>query len=71
MATSDDEPMLETPTFFPLRSATTLISGATSEVELPYYEMGFGGIQPEDTVVVTPQGGRILTTLPRDFKILG
>jgi Xaa-Pro aminopeptidase len=50
---------------------TELEEGMTFEVELPYYEIGFGAIQPEDTVLVTKQGGKILTSLPREFKILG
>jgi Xaa-Pro dipeptidase len=49
---------------------TVLEEGMVFEVELPYYELGLGGIQPEDTVLVTKDGAKILTTLPRDFKVL-
>ncbi len=50
---------------------TILEEGMVFEVELPYYELGLGGIQPEDTVLVTKEGGKILTSLPRDLKVLG
>ena len=50
-----------------------LASGRTDEirdnmvfcVETPYYEIGWGGVQVEDMVVVTPQGPRILNQTPR------
>ena len=34
-------------------------------VEPPYYELGLGGFQVEDTIVVTDSGFRFLTTLDR------
>jgi Xaa-Pro aminopeptidase len=37
------------------------------EVETPYYELGFGGAFIEDTVLVTPDGSKVLTTLSRDL----
>ncbi len=40
------------------------------EVELPYYELGFAGLQVEDTVLVTPQGGEILGALDRRFRVV-
>lgn len=39
-------------------------------VETPYYELGFGGLQVEDTLVVTANGYEYLTELPRDLIIL-
>lgn len=49
---------------------TTIEEGMTFEIETPYYEVGTAGIQPEDTVVVTSSGPRILTTLPRELVVL-
>jgi len=39
-------------------------------IETPYYEMGFGGIQVEDTVVVKSDGFEYLTSLDRDLLVL-
>lgn len=39
-------------------------------IETPYYELGFGGLQVEDTIVVTAKGYEYLTELPRDLIIL-
>jgi Xaa-Pro aminopeptidase len=36
-------------------------AGMVVSVELPYYELGYGGLQPEDPVVVTDDGPQILT----------
>ena len=36
-------------------------AGMVVSVELPYYELGFGGLQPEDPVVVTADGGDVMT----------
>ena len=46
---------------------TPLEAGMVFEVETPYYEFGFGGIQVEDTVLVTPGGADILTQSSRDL----
>lgn len=51
--------------------ATTLEAGMVFEVETPYYEIGFGGLQVEDTVVVTAEGYRLLTRTPRTLRIVG
>jgi Xaa-Pro aminopeptidase len=40
------------------------------EVETPYYELGFPGLQVEDTVLVTTQGGQIMGTLDRQFGVV-
>ena len=39
-------------------------------VETPYYELGFGGVQVEDTLVVTKNGYRLLTQADRNLFIL-
>jgi Xaa-Pro aminopeptidase len=50
--------------------ATTLERGMVLCVETPYYELGFGGLQVEDMVVVTDAGFEFLTRLPRDLRIV-
>lgn len=42
-----------------------LEAGMVINVEPPYYELGLGGFQVEDTIVVTDDGFRYLTTLDR------
>lgn len=49
---------------------TVLEPGMVLEVETPYYEIGFGGLQVEDTVVVTEGGYRMLTRTARDLRIV-
>ena len=49
---------------------TVLEPGMVLEVEPPYYELGMGGLQVEDTVLVTESGCRLLTTLSRRLEIL-
>ena len=50
---------------------TALETGMTLNIEVPYYEIGWGGLQLEETVVVEPGGFRPLTTLPRDIIVTG
>jgi len=56
------EPPLIAPT-----SDIILEGGMVLNVEPPYYELGLGGFQVEDTIVVTDSGYRFLTTLNRDL----
>jgi Xaa-Pro aminopeptidase len=58
----------DTPTLMP-EDRTPIELGMVFEVETPYYELGFGGLQPEDTVLVTEQGGELLTTLSRQLEV--
>jgi Xaa-Pro aminopeptidase len=44
--------------------------GMTLNIEVPYYELGWGGLQLEETVVVTEHGHALLTNLPRDLAVL-
>ncbi len=60
-----DHPVLNTTT------ETTLEPGMVFEVETPYYEIGFGGIQVEDTVVITDTGYQMLTRTPRELRVIG
>lgn len=46
---------------------TPLEAGMVFEVETPYYEFGFGGLQVEDTVLVTPGGAEVLTQSSREL----
>ena len=47
-----------------------LEAGMVFEVETPLYVLGRGGVQVEDTVLVTDGGPRLLTTLPRDIATI-
>ena len=59
-----DAPMLNETTETPLES------GMVFEVETPYYELGFAGLQVEDTVVVTEDGCRVLTRSMRELRVI-
>lgn len=50
---------------------TVLEPGMTFEVETPYYEIGFLGIQIEDTVIVREDGHEMITRLPRTIEPAG
>lgn len=50
---------------------TPLEAGMVLEVETPYYELGFGGLQVEDTVLVTDDGCRLLTESDRSLRQVG
>ena len=57
----------------PFLSATSediLEEGMVVNVETPYYEMGLGGIQLEDTILVTADGYRALTKSSRDLLVI-
>jgi Xaa-Pro aminopeptidase len=53
------------------KSDAVLEAGMTVEVEINYYELGFGGIMLEDTVLITDTGSKLLTELPRDLQVIG
>jgi Xaa-Pro dipeptidase len=46
---------------------TVLESGMVINIELPYYELGLGGLQIEDTLVLRPGGYELLTIAGRDM----
>lgn len=48
-------------------SDTRLEPGMVINIELPYYELGLGGLQIEDTLVIRPDGHEVLTTASRDL----
>jgi Xaa-Pro aminopeptidase len=51
-------------------SAEVLEEGMVLSVETPYYELGFGGLQVEDMVVVTRTGLESLMTTDNDLRIV-
>jgi Xaa-Pro aminopeptidase len=59
-----DAPMLNDSTETPLEP------GMVFEVETPYYELGFAGLQVEDTVVITEDGCRVLTQSTRELRAI-
>lgn len=57
------------PVLMPLEE-TPLEANMTFEVETPYYRLGVGGAFIEDTVLVTEDGSKILTTLSRELEVI-
>jgi Xaa-Pro aminopeptidase len=51
-----DEPIITA------RSDTIVEEGMVINIETPYYELGFGGLQTEDTILVTRDGFEFLTS---------
>jgi Xaa-Pro aminopeptidase len=56
------------PTLMP-SDQTPIEVGMVLEVETPYYTLGYAGLQPEDTVLVTENGGQFLTTISRQLEV--
>lgn len=54
-----------------LQDATVLEEGMVLCLETPYYELGLGGLQVEDTVLVTSDGFELLTELDREILVMG
>jgi Xaa-Pro aminopeptidase len=50
---------------------TALEPGMVFCVETPYYEHGWGGVQVEDAVEITPAGARRLTRSSQELAVLG
>jgi Xaa-Pro aminopeptidase len=51
-------------------SSDTLEAGMIICIETPYYEFGWGGIQVEDTLLVTETGCERFTTSPADLQAI-
>lgn len=51
------------------QDATVLEQGMVLCLETPYYELGVGGLQVEDMVLVTNDGFELLTELDRDILV--
>jgi len=49
---------------------TPLEEGVVLNIETPYYEIGFGGLQIEETIVVTDKGCKYLTTPKEELLVL-
>jgi Xaa-Pro aminopeptidase len=49
---------------------TALEAGMVFCVETPYYEHGWGGVQVEDAVEITPNGSRTLTRSSQDLAVI-
>ncbi len=47
--------------------ATVLEKDMVLNIEVPYYEIGWGGLQLEDTLLITESGCELLTSMPRDL----
>jgi Xaa-Pro aminopeptidase len=52
-------------------TSTLLEAGMVLEVETPYYELGFGGLQVEDTILVTDDGHQRLTGSSSELALVG
>lgn len=50
---------------------TVLEPGMVLCIETPYYELGFGGFQVEDTLVVTDDGCELFTRAPEELAVTG
>lgn len=48
-------------------STVPLEEGMTLCIETPYYEIGWGGVQVEDTIVVRKDGAEYLTKSSREL----
>lgn len=48
---------------------TPIEVGMVFEVETPYYTLGYAGLQPEDTVLVTESGGQFLNSISRNLEV--
>lgn len=62
--------MYEPPSISP-HETLTLQPGMVFELEVLFYEFGFGSTQVEDTIHITPDGYECFTTLPHELFIVG
>jgi len=62
---------LHEPPFLTKQNKMPIEEGMVICVETPYYEIGWGGIQLEDTMLVTDTGVEFLSTLPVKLTVLG
>lgn len=50
---------------------TLVEAGMVLCIETPYYEIGFGGLQIEDAIVITKTGAEFLSTRGRELRTVG
>ena len=48
---------------------TLLENGMVINLEAPYYELGFGGLQVEDTLLITETGNEVMTIIDESLQI--
>lgn len=65
-----ESPLLVDRQVDPEMASRVLRPGMVINLELPYYEIGLGGIQLEETLVVTSTGYELLTTADRELRPL-
>ena len=58
------------PPLITLEENLELKANMVINIEPPYYELGFGGLQIEDTVVVTNSGFEFLTNMERELVVI-
>jgi len=51
-------------------NTTSLQKGMVINIEAPYYELGFGGLQVEDTLLITEEGNEVITTIDETLETL-
>ena len=51
-------------------SDAVLERGMVLTIETPYYEIGTGGLMPEDIVLITESGAECLTEPDNDLTVL-
>jgi len=61
--------LYDVPTLSPA-DHTVLEAGMVINVEIPYYELGFGSMQIEDTLLITDKEPVLLSDAPRDLQVL-
>jgi len=61
--------LYDVPTLSPT-DRTVLEAGMVINVEIPYYELGFGSMQIEDTLLVTDKEPVLLSNVPWDLRVL-
>ncbi|RLG01462.1 hypothetical protein DRN58_01750 [Thermococci archaeon] len=51
-------------------NTTLLQKDMVINIEAPYYELGFGGLQVEDTLIITEKSNEVITTIDEILEVL-